>query len=179
LTFALTELGRDSLFLLLLLTAAICVMLGMGMPTTGIYLLVVPLAAPPLVALGIDPMAAHLFILYFGLMSMISPPVAIAAFTAASIAEVSPMRTAVTAIRIGWPVFLIPCVFVYSPGLLLRSDWASNLIAVTTTALGVWLFCIALAGYFRTRLRWPIRLVCLVLASALVFPSEALFGVSR
>ncbi|MEQ3625364.1 MAG: TRAP transporter fused permease subunit [Celeribacter sp.] len=176
LTFTLTELGRDSLLLLLFLTAAICVILGMGMPTTGIYLLVVTLAAPPLIELGIDPMAAHLFILYFGLMSMISPPVAIAAFTAASIAETSPMRTAVTAMRIGWPVFLIPFVFVYSPGLLLRSDWTSNLLAVGTTLIGVWLFSIGIAGYFRSELRVHMRLACLVLAAAFLFPVQVLFG---
>ena len=162
--------------LLLVLTAAICVILGMGMPTTGIYLLVVTLAAPPLIELGIDPMAAHLFILYFGLMSMISPPVAIAAFTAASIAETSPMRTAVTAVRIGWPVFIIPFVFVYSPGLLLRSSWPANLLAVGTTLIGVWLFSIAIAGYFRSELRPHTRLICLALAAAFLFPIQVLMG---
>ena len=174
LTFLLVELGDGLLFLVLVLTAVICVILGMGMPTTGIYLLVATLSAPPLIKLGMDPIAAHLFILYFGLMSMISPPVAIAAFTAASIAKTSPMQTAFTSVRLGWPAFIIPFLFVDSPSLLLRAGWPADLLAVGTTAAGMWLFCIALAGFFRQRLRLPARLATFALAAVLLFPAQAL-----
>ncbi|PQO23459.1 C4-dicarboxylate ABC transporter permease [Rhodobacteraceae bacterium WD3A24] len=166
LTFILIELGRDSLFLLLVLSAVICVLLGMGMPTTGIYLLVVTLAAPPLIELGVDPMAAHLFILYFGLMSMISPPVAIAAFTAASIAQTAPMRTAVTSLRLGWPVFVIPFVFVYSPALLLRAGPVANIAAIGATTLGVWCFSTGVVGYFRSQMGVAGRLGAILAAAA-------------
>ena len=79
--FVLVQFGENSLFLLLLLTAGVSILLGMGMPTTGVYFLLAALAAPPLIKLGVEPIAAHMYVLYFGMLSMITPPVAIAAFT--------------------------------------------------------------------------------------------------
>ncbi|MDP7601135.1 MAG: TRAP transporter fused permease subunit, partial [Rhodospirillales bacterium] len=119
LTFLLVQIGEDNLFLLLGLTAIICIILGMGMPTTAIYFLLAVLATPPLVKLGVEPLAAHLFVLYFGLMSMITPPVALAAFTAAKLAETGPMGTAVAACRFGWPAFIVPFLFVVAPNLIM------------------------------------------------------------
>ena len=101
LTFILVQFGQQSLFGLLALTALVCIILGMGMPTTAIYLLVATLAAPPLIKLGINPLAAHMFVFYFGLVSLITPPVAIAAFVAANLAGAEPMETAVQAVRLG------------------------------------------------------------------------------
>ncbi|MGA1060393.1 MAG: TRAP transporter permease, partial [Burkholderiaceae bacterium] len=104
--FALTLLLVDSvgtsILLLLLVAASICMVLGMGMPTSGVYVLLAALVAPALVEAGITPMAAHLFILYFGMLSMITPPVALASFAAATIAQASPLGTALASIRVGW-----------------------------------------------------------------------------
>ena len=112
-TIVLLKVGQDSLLLLLVLTAIISIILGMGMPTTAIYLLLALMIAPPMIKLGVNPFAAHLFVLYVGLMSMITPPVAIVAFTAAKLANSPPMATALTSCRLGWVAYVIPFVFVY------------------------------------------------------------------
>ncbi|MEO1000646.1 MAG: TRAP transporter fused permease subunit, partial [Pseudomonadota bacterium] len=91
--FFLVQLGQSSLLLLLVVTAVVCIVMGMGLPTVGVYLLLASLAAPPLVELGLQPMAAHLFVLYFGMLSMLTPPVAIAAFVAANMAKAPAMAT--------------------------------------------------------------------------------------
>ena len=100
--FFLVQLGQSSLILLLMVTAVVCIVMGMGLPTVGVYLLLASLAAPPLVELGLEPMAAHLFVLYFGMLSMLTPPVAIAAFVAANMAKAPPMATGWEAVRIAW-----------------------------------------------------------------------------
>ncbi|MEM9552106.1 MAG: TRAP transporter fused permease subunit, partial [Pseudomonadota bacterium] len=91
--FFLVQLGKSSLILLLIVTAGVCILLGMGLPTVGVYLLLATLAAPPLIQLGLEPTSAHLFVLYFGMLSMLTPPVAIAAFVAANMAKAPPMAT--------------------------------------------------------------------------------------
>jgi TRAP-type uncharacterized transport system fused permease subunit len=88
-----------------------CIILGMGMPTVGVYILLATLVAPALIEMKIEPMAAHLFILYFGCLSMITPPVAIGAFAAANLAGADPMKTGFEAVRFGWLVFVIPFLF--------------------------------------------------------------------
>lgn len=176
LTFLLVQFGQDNLFFLLVLTAIICIVLGMGMPTTGIYLLVATLAAPPLIELGVDPMAAHLFILYMGLMSMITPPVAVAAFTAASIAKSGPMTTALTSVRLGWPAFIIPFLFVYSPSLLLRGNPWLSAIATATALMGVWLVCAGTTGFLRRRLDWWEQVLFTIAGICLLIPSQAFPG---
>lgn len=147
LTYVLITIGQGQLGILLVATAAICIVLGMGMPTTGIYLLVATLAGPPLVELGVEPLAAHLFVLYFGLMSMISPPVAIAAFTAASIAGASPMKTAMSSVRVGWIAFVVPFLFVADPGLLMQGTWADIALALVVAIVGTWAIAAGLSGY--------------------------------
>lgn len=173
LTFLLVQFGQGNLLLLLVLTAIICIILGMGMPTTGIYLLVATLAAPPLIELGVDPMAAHMFILYMGLMSMITPPVAVAAFTAASIAKAGPMATAITSVRLAWPAFIVPFLFVYSPNLMLRGDPWLSALATGTALIGVWLVSAGAVGYLKHRLNWWERILFLAAGFGLLIPSQA------
>jgi hypothetical protein len=158
------------------LMTVICILLGMGMPTTGIYLLVATLAAPPLIELGVDPMAAHLFILYFGLMSMISPPVAVAAFAAASIARAAPMQTALQAVRIGWPAFTIPFLFVFSPSLLLRDELFYSVTATATALFGVWLVSAGTVGFLRRHLCFWERGLFALAGFCLLIPSNAFAG---
>jgi TRAP-type uncharacterized transport system fused permease subunit len=157
LTQALVQIGAGSLALLLVLTALVCIVLGMGLPTVGVYVLLAALVAPALVEVGISPIAAHLYVMYFGMMSMITPPVAIAAFAAASIAGADPMRTGWSAVAFGWTAFVVPFLFVLSPQLLLQgAPWAVALAAATAMA-GVWLVSIAVTGYFLRPLAAPWR----------------------
>ena len=105
-----------------MLSAVVCIVLGMGLPTVGVYVLLATLVAPSLVEVGVKPIAAHLYVMYFGMMSMITPPIAIAAFAAASLASADAMRTGFAATRFGWTAFIVPVLFVYSPSLLLIGD---------------------------------------------------------
>lgn len=171
LTFMLVQVGEKSLFLLLLLTGLVAIILGMGMPTTAIYFLVAVLAAPPLIKLGVDPFAAHLFVLYYGLLSLITPPVAIAAFTAAYLAGGPPMATAVAAVRYGWPAFVLPFVFVLSPALIFQGDMVSILRAAFAAGLGIWVGSLAISGWYQRQLGVLSRLVLLVASFALLFPN--------
>ena len=108
LTLVLILLAGGSLIALLLLSAIANIILGLGLPTVGVYIVLATLVAPALVKMGIDPMAAHMFIMYYGCLSMISPPVAIAAFVAANLAGADPNKTGWVAMAFGWTLFVIP-----------------------------------------------------------------------
>ncbi len=168
--FFLIQLGKTSVFLLLATTAFVCIVLGMGMPTVGVYLLLATLAAPPLIELGIMPLSAHLFVLYFGMMSMITPPVAIAAFVAGNMAGAHPMRTGFEAVRIGWPAYVVPFLFVLSPHLLLAGEWTGNIYAAMAATAGIFLGTIAVVGFFHHTLSLPVRLLLACAAMALLIP---------
>lgn len=152
LTLVLTDLAGHHLALLLVVAALISIVLGMGMPTIGVYVLLAALVAPALVKLGIPDMAAHMFVLYFGMMSMITPPVAIAAFAAASLGGSGAMKTALESMRFGWPAYVVPFLFVLSPALLMDAAPWRVAFAAATAAIGVWLVSVALVGYLRAPL---------------------------
>jgi TRAP transporter 4TM/12TM fusion protein len=173
LTYTLVEIGGGNLAVLLVLAALICIVLGMGMPTLGVYVLVAALVAPSLVELGVSKMAAHLFVLYFGMMSMITPPVAIAAFAAASLTRADAMRTGFAAVRFGWVAYLIPFLFVLSPGLLMEGGAVGIMVAFVTASIGVWLGSVGLIGYFVRPLSWPARAVFMAAGLCAMLPAEA------
>ena len=152
LTYALVQVGGGSAVLLLALSALVCIILGMGLPTLGVYVLLAALVAPALIEVGIEPIAAHLYVLYFGMMSMITPPIALAAFAAAAIAKAPAMATGWAAMRFGWAAYVIPVLFAFSPSLILIGGAGEIAFAVVTAVLGVWLVSAAFAGYFRERL---------------------------
>jgi TRAP transporter 4TM/12TM fusion protein len=158
LTYALVQLGGGSALVLLVLSALVCIVLGMGLPTLGVYVLLAALVAPALVQVGIEPVAAHLFVLYFGMMSMITPPIAIAAFAAASIAKAPSMKTGWASMKFGWAAFVVPFLFVFSPTLVMIGEPSAITIAIITAGIGVWLVSAALAGYFVTRLTMGLRI---------------------
>ena len=106
------ELSGGNSFLLLLLTAALCIVLGMGMPTVSTYLIVSIVAAPALVESGFTEIYAHLFVLYYGCLSLITPPVAICSFAAAKLSGANPMAVSLESVYIGWPLFLVPFLFI-------------------------------------------------------------------
>jgi TRAP transporter 4TM/12TM fusion protein len=172
-TMALVGLGSGSLPALLAIAALTSIVLGMGMPTLGVYLLLATLIAPALVEVGITPMAAHLFVLYFGMLSMITPPVAIAAFAAATIAGAPPMRTGWEAAVFGWSAFVIPFLFVLSPPLLLIGTWSEIAYVFMVSLAGVWLITAAIAGY-ALRPASPIqRGILAVVGALLLLPHTA------
>lgn len=152
LTYALVQVGGGSAILLLGLSAIVCIILGMGLPTLGVYVLLAALVAPALIEVGIEPIAAHLYVLYFGMMSMITPPIALAAFAAAAIARAPAMATGWAAMRFGWAAYVIPVLFVFSPSLILIGNTSEIAFAIVTAVLGVWLVSAGLAGFLVDRL---------------------------
>ncbi len=150
-TNSLFLLGSGHPLLLLLLAAVVCVVLGMGLPTLGVYVLLATLVAPGLIEVGISPVAAHLFVLYYGMMSMITPPVAVAAFTAAGMADADPMQTAVYAVMTGWLAYVIPFAFVFSPGLTMQGGAAFVAVTVLAFVVGIFLISVAMTGFFTRR----------------------------
>jgi TRAP-type uncharacterized transport system fused permease subunit len=147
LTHWLITLSGDSPFVLLLLTAVISIVLGMGMPTVSVYVLTATLLAPALIKLGVRPMAAHMFVMYFGMLSMITPPVAIAAHAAANIAGVSGWRTGWTAVAVGWSTFFIPFLFVLTPSLLMDAGAREVLWNLGRNLLGIVVGTAAVVGH--------------------------------
>lgn len=174
LALSLISFAGGSVLLLLIMTGVVCIILGMGMPTVGVYILLATLVAPALIHAGIDPMAAHLFIFYYGMLSMITPPVAFGAFAAATVAGSSPMRTGFAAMRFGWTAFVIPFLFVFSPSLLFRAGPIVTLIDVATGLLAVWLISAAFAGYsLRVLATWQ-RVAYAVAGAAMLLPIDIL-----
>lgn len=169
-TYALVDLGQGNLFILLLISAAVCLVLGMGMPTVGVYLLLAVLVAPSLIESGVEPIAAHLFIFYLGMMSMVTPPVGIGAFFAASIAKAPPMATAFESMRFGWTAYIIPFLFVFSPALLLIGNPVDSLIAVATAVLGVYAISAAFIGWLHGPAGLARRAAIAVAGIALLLP---------
>ncbi len=169
LTLVLVDAVGSSLFLLLMISAVVCIILGMGMPTSGVYVLLASLVAPSLVEAGVTPIAAHLFILYFGMMSMITPPVALAAFAAAAISKASPMRTGLAAMRIGWAAFILPFAFVATPALLFQGTVPEVLTAAALTAVGVTGVTAGIVGQWGRALG-PIARLGFVALGALALP---------
>jgi TRAP transporter 4TM/12TM fusion protein len=176
LTLALVNFGGGNVLLLLLISAAICIVLGMGMPTAGVYILLSTLVAPALVEVGIMPIPAHLFILYFGMMSMITPPVALAAFAAASLSGANPMLTGFAAMRFGWIAFVIPFMFVFAPTLVMQGAPYAIVLAAVTALIGVWLVAIGVVGHLIRNLNALERILFIVAGIALVIPADAFKG---
>lgn len=159
-------LSSNSLLLALLLTMVAGILLGMGLPTTPAYIVQVALLVPALVKLGIQVEAAHLFVLYFAVLSAITPPVAMAVYAANGISRAGLMDTSWAAIKLGLTGYVIPFMFVFGPSLLLIGDWNTILLTVITATIGV--ICLA-AGLHQYFFFGPTRLIerILLLAAAL------------
>lgn len=176
LTIVLIQFGEGNLYGLLAITAVVCIILGMGMPTTAIYLVVALLAAPPLIKLGVNPIAAHMYVLYFGIVSLITPPVAVAAFVAANLAGAKPMETAFTAVRIGWTALVVPVIFVTTPALIMQGGIIDIMLAFASCAAGVWFGTAAFMGYFTRPMSAIVRIAFFLAATALLIPANAFPG---
>jgi TRAP transporter 4TM/12TM fusion protein len=169
----LVQLGGQSLILLLILAAVVSIILGMGLPTIGVYVMLAILVAPALVKVGVAPLAAHLFILYFGMMSLITPPVAPAAYVAAAIAGSPSMATGWMAMRFGWSSYIVPFLFVYSPAILMRGSVWDIAVVIVASLAGIWLVCAAMVGYFTRVLPLGTRGLFLAAGCLLLLPHEA------
>ena len=174
LTLSLVQLAGGSLVLLLLLAGGVCTVLGMGMPTAGVYVLLAALVAPSLAKFGVEPLAAHMFILYFGMMSMITPPIALAAFAAATISGASPMATGWVSMRLGWVAYIVPFLFVFSPTLLLFGESLHIVLNIATATVGVYFISVAAIGHFSRTLGPAFRLVLAAAGLATMFPDTLL-----
>lgn len=142
-------------FLLLVFAAIGAIIIGMGMPIAATYIMLAILIAPALVQLGVEPIAAHLFIMYFGALSFLTPPICIAIYVGAGIAGSEPMRTALFGMRLGVVAYVVPFIFVYAPGLLLEGSIIDIVVVTATTLIGVTLLAGALGGYLFDKLNLP------------------------
>ena len=170
-------LSRGNLLGALGLTAVGSIVLGMGLPTTAAYVVLAALGAPALTQLGVPLLSAHLFIFYFGCISNVTPPVSLAAYAAAGIADAPAMKTAVTAMLLAGAGFIVPFMFVYVPELLLEGTWWAIAQAFVTATAGVTALAAAGVGFGRRDLVLWERIVLGVAAFALMMPGLASDGV--
>jgi TRAP transporter 4TM/12TM fusion protein len=164
----LLALAGNNVFLILVMTSIVCTILGMALPTAVIYTMLAVLVAPALVQLGIDRVAAHLFIFYVGMLSMITPPVCFATFTAAAIAGADFWKTAMSGMKYGIAAFILPFVFPFSPGLLMNGGASEVVISFVTAILGVYGVAAALVGFVFRPLNPLFRALLFVLGCAVM-----------
>jgi TRAP transporter 4TM/12TM fusion protein len=159
----LIETAKGNLYVLLILTAVSCYVLGMGLSSVPLYIMMVVLTAPALQKMGVGTMPAHLFVLWYGLTSFITPPVAIAVFVACAISGASTWRTGWTAMRLGISTYLVPFMFVLRPSLLVfGADLQQIIITFFSTLVGIVGLSIGFSGYLLLRLGWAGRAVFLI-----------------
>ena len=182
----LVYLAGENILILLLMGALTSFILGIGMTVTAAYIFLAIVLVPALTNSGLDPLASHMFVMYWGMLSFITPPVALAAFAAASVANVSPMRAGVEAMRLGAIIYFVPFFFVFNPALLLQGSLLENLQALSTALVGVALVSAALQGYLigvgdlgRGALASFVRLLTGISGLILALPAGGLFGFSQ
>ena len=171
-------LAGNSTFLVLVISAILAIILGMGMPTPSAFILSAVLVGPTMLALGIGVLQTNMFILYFAVLSAMTPPVAVAAFAAAAIADAKPLGIAVGAVRLAITAFIVPFAFVYGDGLLMNGSVANIIISCATAVVGVILLSIGVEGYFKARLNTLARLGFGIAGLLFIFPSVAAIGVA-
>ena len=162
-------LSGENLVLSLILAAFLTILLGLGMPTPSAYILAAVLVSPVLSSLGIDVLSGHLFLLYFAVMSALTPPVAVAAYAASAIAEENPLRIALVAVRIAIAAFLVPFSFVFDPALLMKGSFIEISGATSLVAAGLVLIVIAMEGFWRSPINGMTRLGFSAIGACLLF----------
>lgn len=167
----LTSVAGTSMLLLLVLTMVVSLIMGMGVPTTAAYLVLASLVAPTMIQLGIPALAAHMFIFYFGCISSITPPVALAAYAGAGLAGCDPNKTGYKAFRLAFCSFLMPYLFVYNPVLLMEGGVLDILWSLVTALIGAYLLASGFEGFFfRWSLKWFERPLMILGAVMLIVP---------
>jgi len=176
----LMQVAGNSPVLALLLTMVAAIIMGMGLPPTAVYIIMAALTVPALTAMGITNMAAHFFVFYFSCVGAITPPVALAAYSASAVAHTDPMKTGWTAFRMGLVAYIIPFLFAFNPVLLLQGgSLPDTVLALTTATLGVFFFTFASEGYFKGYLHPLIRILFVAGSLSLMVPGLVtdLFGI--
>ncbi len=168
----LSQLAGGNLFILLPIIAMACFILGMGMPTLPAYIVLAVLMAPAVIQLGIEPIAAHLFILYYAIASMVTPPVCIAAFAGAAIADADPMRTGFAAARFAIIKYIVPFLFVFFPALLFKGSPGEIILALSTAIMGCYVLSGALSGHLFKQLNPIKRIILGVSGFGLLIPVQ-------
>lgn len=162
-----------TLLVALVMTGLVCILLGAGIPTTANYIIMVTVAAPTLVQMGVEPLVAHFFVFYYGVLADITPPVALAAYAASGMAGSDPFKTGNTAFRLGLAKALVPFVFVFSPSLLLVAKgftWPDFIVTFTGCVLGITLLAAALSKFFLVEMRRSEQLLCIAAALLMIAP---------
>jgi len=176
--------GQKSLFASLFLTMVVCLILGMGIPTIPNYIITSSIAAPALLKLGVPLIVSHMFVFYFGIMADLTPPVALAAFAAASIARASPMRIGYKATQIAIAGFVVPYMAIYDPALMLQGEWTYLTVAYVAVkaVLAISLWAVMTIGYMWQPVGWFGRLIAFaataLLVAAVPFTDEIGFAMS-
>ena len=152
----------QSQLLAMMFSMIVAIILGMGMPTTAAYAVAASVIAPGLINLGVEPLTAHFFIFYFAVMSAITPPVALAAYAGAALAQSDPMKTSVESFRIGLAAFVVPYMFFFSAALLMQGGWLDTIHVTISALFGIYLLSSGIIGWFFGRIGWMARalLIC-------------------
>ena len=174
-TQSVIDLSGGMLFPLLCLTAISAIILGMGMTTTAVYITVAALIVPSLIQAGVTPIAAHMFAFYFGVVSTITPPVALASFAGAAIAKSPPMATAVESSKVGIAKYIVPFAFIYNPSLLMEGSYWISLYSLLSVLLAYWSMTLGLEGYLNKPLNIYTRIIAFVSSILLLLPPLSFF----
>jgi TRAP transporter 4TM/12TM fusion protein len=176
LSYNILKISGGVLMISLLLIMVTSIVLSMGLPSTALYIVVAVTAAPALVEMGVNPIAAHFFVFFFGALSNVTPPVALASFTAAGIAKSEPMKTSWMGLKLTLAGFIIPFIFVYNPIILLQAKEGGSvsifsvLVALATALIGIYALAIAASNYFNHHLILVERILFFIVAFLLIKP---------
>ena len=171
-------LAGNKIFIALFLTMICCIILGMGVPTTANYCIMAATCAPILVKMGVPMVAAHFFVFYFGIVADLTPPVALAAYAGAAIAQANPMKTAITSTKLAIGAFIVPYVFALNPALLFIDTTIPEVILIVITSLvGMFAVSMALEGYLLCNMRWYERIASIAGGLLLIYPGVVSDGI--
>ncbi|RPJ12806.1 MAG: TRAP transporter fused permease subunit, partial [Desulfobacteraceae bacterium] len=167
----LVDLAGGNLLLTLIFTMFTSIILGMGAPTTANYIITSTIAAPALILLNVHPLAAHMFVFYFGIVADITPPVALAAYAGASIAKSDPLKTGVISTKLAIGAFIVPFIFVYNPSMLwINTTWYGIIQTLFTSCIGMTAIGASMIGFFLAKMSWWERGVFFIGGLMLVDP---------
>lgn len=164
-------LAGNQVIVALILTMFCCIVLGMGVPTTANYCIMAATCAPILIRMGVPELAAHFFVFYFGIVADLTPPVALAAYAGAAIAQANPMKTAITSTKLAVGAFIVPFVFALNPAMLFIDTSIPEIVLICITSLvGIFAVSASLEGWFFRRMPWYERLLSLIGGLLLIYP---------
>jgi len=170
----LVSMSGGSIPVLLLLTAVVSFIMGLGVGIVGCYVFLATLVAPALVSVGVAPIAAHLFIFYSAVVSDITPPLCITAFTAASFAKANPMSVGWQATRVGIVAYILPFIWVLRPGFMTLGTPLEIIKAMIAAAIGIYALSLGVGGFFKGTLSWPQRIIFIIASLLVIFGTEIL-----